>query len=1202
MDPAEPAAGLMLLHGNRPEVLREVLIAWLRAHPLGPLENETILVHSNGIAQWLRLAVAEQGVAAALDFVLPARFVWQAYRVVLGPALVPEESPLDKASLLWRLMRLLPEWAHGLPTGPLDAGVEATRQGAGLRQFLADPADVRKRYQLAWRLADLYDQYQVYRADWLDAWARGRMVLPDGRGGEVPLPPGQRWQAQLWQAVLAECASTAPVGRAAIHHAFMQQLADPGSGCRPAGLPRRIVVFGISSLPLQVLEALASLARWAQVVVCVHNPCRYYWADIQGERELLRRRFRRQRHRDRHAVAVDEALLEQGQPLLASWGRQGRDFVAALDDHDDPEVRARFGHEFAALQHRMDLFESPGGATLLAQLQDDILELRSLPESRSQWPAVDVCADGSIRFQMAYSAQREVEALHDQLLAAFAADPTLQPRDVIVMVPRIEEYAASVQAVFGVYRRSDWRHVPYTLADRGEQQADPLLIVLRQLLQLPECRLGVGQLFEWLDVPALRARFGLREDQLPLLRRWVQRANVRWGLDAGHKALFDLGQDVSVAQRHTWLFGLQRLVLGYAVGQDAQPWLGMEPCAEAGGLEAEALGGLAQLLDTLLEWLPRLQGNASVAEWVNCFRRMLDACFEPVCDEDERTLERFRGILEDWRGACALAAFDDELPVAVALEHCFGQLDRAGLSQRFFGGAVTFATLMPMRAIPFRRVYMLGINDGDFPRRQWVPDFDLMAVHPRAGDRLRREEDRYLFLEALLSAREHLCISWVARDIRDNTERPPSVLVAQLRTHLDRGWALADGRTSVSDALTVRHPLQPFSLEYFPSEPGMAACANDPRVLWTYAAEWRQPAMRAANQAAPAGGTAGPDTGPDAGNASAPVRTLSELQRFLRQPLACFLQHRLQVSFPSGPDLPEDTEPYDLDGLQRWQLLDGLLSTLRSALLSSNAPDAPALLADGPDADLLRPVLERLRRAGDLPDAALGDILERELLEKLAIPLERCRAACRHWPEIAPDDLRIQQTVTLSSHILRVEGRLGGWRCDPAGQWARIHLLASGLVKGSGRNPRYDLRHALSAWVEHVAGHVQGRAHHSLLISPKGAIEFEPLESGQAREIWHELWRAWVDGMQAPMPVEADTALTWLRQGASRDPDSPAYVKAQACFAARAAGQPVWRRYYPDFDALCAHDGFFDAARRLYGALDDAVRRPGGTERPGVPA
>ena len=1154
----------MLVHGNRAEQLRDVLVAWLRGNPLDPLENECLLVHSNGVAQWLRLAIARSdtgcGVAAALDFLLPSRFVWQAYRTVLGEQSVPQDSPLDKDPLTWRLVRLLPQLADRSGYEPL-------------RRFLAGDTDVRKRHQLAQRLADLFDQYQVYRADWLQAWARGDLTLPDARGHAVALTEDQAWQARLWQALQLDLGlSDRPVGRAAIHEAFMERLRTADQAARPAGLPRRVVVFGVSSMPRQTLEALAALARWVQILVCVNNPCAHYWADIQGDRDLLRARFRRQQQRPGRVQAADEASLhQQTQPLLASWGRQGRDFMGLLDDFDDPEFRARCGSALTALHHRIDSFDALPGATLLEQLQDDIRDLRPLAETQSLWPAVDPLQDTSIRFQGAHSAQREVEILHDQLLAAFAADPTLQPRDVIVMVPDIEAYAPHVQAVFGLHERDDWRRIPYALADRGQRHADPLVIVLEQLLSLPRLRLGVQEVLEWLDVPALRARFGITDDDLPRLRRWARESNVRWGLDAEQRAGFELHQSTEAAHQYTWSFGLQRMLLGYATGADAGPWGGVEPYDEPGGLQAAALGGLARLLERIRQTWQALREPAAPTLWVERCRALLDDFFLPDTDEDRHTLLRFRQCLQDWQQLCEDAQVVEALPVTVVAEHCLAALDQTGLSQRFFAGAVTFATLMPMRAIPFRRVCLLGMQDGAYPRSRVPADFDLMATHARAGDRSRREDDRYLFLEALLSARDQFYVSWVARDIHDDTEQAPSVLVSQLMEHLNRGWTCVDRDRLVSAALTCQHPLQPFSRRYFSLDP-----QTGPQALFTYAAEWRgRPSAREDQRAlAPA---------------EAPIEPvdLSALMRFLRDPVKTFFQERLRVRFEASESDAEEVEPYSADGLQGWKLKQFLLDGVQRAQRESQA---------GALADALESGLSRLRRRGDLVSGPLGAWSADALRKTLERPLDEYADACAHWPVQVESPLRLQSPLDLDDGSVPCTffDTLSGWRRNAQGDWCRVHLLASDLVDGK---KHYRLAVMLRPWLEHLCAQVHGRPLTTWMISPKGSVTWGPddrpdeSESFSWSSLWTSLWAARLQGLCSPAPVEAHTAGLWLRTGQPADPTDKSWAALRSCYERECSKSLYLRRSYPDFEALVAGSAFFEWSRLLYGALDQMVGR-----------
>src|SRR5690606_9040861 len=438
-------------------------------------------------------------------------------------------------------------------------------------RFLAEDDDLRKRHQLAERLADLFDQYQVYRADWLEDWAAGRDQLRKASGQTVALGAEQCWQAELWRELLADVgAEGLAQSRAGVHRRFIARLRELDQA--PRGLPRRVMVFGISSLPAQALEALGALARFTQVLLCVHNPCRHHWADIVPDKDLLRHQSRRQQRRpDMPADLPPELLHQHAHPLLAAWGKQGRDYINLLDSYDNPDdYRALFPAQ------RIDLFSEDEPAALLGQLQDDILELRPLAETRERWPAVDPARDRSVRFHIAHSPQREVEILHDQLLERFGADPSLHPRDVIPMGPDIDTTTPHFQAVFGRFNRLDARHIPFPLADQGRRGREPLLIAVEHLLNLPDSRFAVSEILDLLDVPALRERFGIAESDLPVLHRWIDGAGVRWGLDAEQRQRFGVPADL---EQNSWLFGLRRMLLGYAVG-DGQPLDDIQPYGE----------------------------------------------------------------------------------------------------------------------------------------------------------------------------------------------------------------------------------------------------------------------------------------------------------------------------------------------------------------------------------------------------------------------------------------------------------------------------------------------------------------------------------------------------------------------------------------------------------------------------------------------
>src|SRR5471032_3273312 len=881
--------GLLILHGNQMEQLRAAVFQWLRNHPLGALESETILVQSNGVAEWLKIALAEEmRVCAATRVALPARFLWETYRGMLGRERVPARSAFDKGPLTWRLMRLLPTLLADPVFTPL-------------RHFLAD-GEAERRLQLAERLADLFDQYQVYRADWLDDWAQGRDQLRNARNEAHPLPEDQRWQGQLWRAVIADVEPhERELGRATVHTEFVRASA---AGEEPLGrLPRRIVIFGVSALPYQSLQALASLSRYTQVLLAVPNPCQFYWGDIIEGRELLRTAHRRQQLRngqDLGAIPLEE-LHAHSHPLLASWGRQGRDFIRMLDEFDEASAAAAAEND-AGGDHtaplRIDLFSDGEGNTLLSQVQAAIRDLLPLSEHPQIPPPDD---DRSIEFHVTHSVQREVEVLHDQLLAMFADGSGLRPRDVVVMVPDIDTFTAAIHAVFAQHRRSDPRYIPFEIGDVNDRSVNPLLVALEWLLRLPQQRCRQSEVRDLLDVPALSSRFGLHDDDLPTLGRWIEGSGVRWGLDQQHRSGLGLGP---AGEQNSWLFGVRRMLLGYASGEDAA-FAGIEAYGEVGGLDAALAGSLAQLVEALLHWRAVLAQSHSPAEWGVQARALLAAFFKAGEEGDRLTLAHLDDALNNWLETCEGAQYDEAVPLAVLREAWLGLLDEPTLNHQFVSGGVTFCTLMPMRAVPFRVVCLLGMNDGDFPRRAPKADFDLLAQPgmARPGDRSRRDDDRYLMLEALLAARDKLYISWVGRNVRDNSEQPPSVLVSQLRDYLKTGWNMQD-----LHARTTEHALQPFSRRYF--EAGG---------LLTYAREWR---------------AAHVDDAADAAQTELPPYELDEkfrlkliaLTQFMRQPVRYFFRQRLGVTFGENALVGEDEEPFSLNALERYLLEDVMLN------------------------------------------------------------------------------------------------------------------------------------------------------------------------------------------------------------------------------------------------------------------------------------
>ena len=1200
------ATGFMVLHSNQLEGLRELAVQFIRNHPLPVLAPEVLLVQSNGMKHWLELALAKDlGICAATQVELPSAKLWQIYRAVLGPDSVPAHMPLDKSPLVWRIMRLLPHLLAQPSFAPL-------KNYLGQAEDEASPMN-RRAYQLAAQLADVLDGYQNYRADWLEDWAQARDQLRTQAGTNAsafttPLPTAQSWQPALWRDLLQDLATDEAVqlalsdvnnannsafrSRAEVHEAFMAKMAslhelNEGKGQRPAGVPHRIMVFGVTSLPMQTVQALAALGRVCQVLMLVQNPCQHYWGHVVESRvPLARLSKQRQAHKAGLPVPQDDGSLSEADqytlhtdthPLLAAWGKHGRDYLHLLDGFDDVD-------QYKGQFNRVDVFVDPAHTAadagrepnMLEHLQSALLNLEPLPNT----PAPVQANDTSIDMVQTHSAQREVEVLHDRLLAWLDADPTLKPADIMVMVPDMANFAPHIHAVFGRFAHSaqyhaqhhDPRHLPYTVADTTPR-TEPLVQALDTLLQLPQLRVTRVEWQSLFEVAAVRERFGLEEHDVAQLDTWLADAGVRWGLDAQHRKPWGIAPDMPDANQNSWLFGIERLLLGYAMGSSittgamdsavkpnasalasagahslATPWLDTLPQAGVGGLDARVVDGLLQWLRHTQIALLKLRQEHTPTEWVAVLQQLVALFFKPSDEADERLIERVMAPLETWLAECQLARLDTPLPLVVVREHWMAQLQQPAMQRRFFGGGVQFATLMPMRSIPFKCVCLLGMNDGDYPRSQTPRDFDLMSdaahasaaqSHWRAGDRSRREDDRYLFLEALLSARDKLYISWQGRRTTDHEVKPPSVLVAQLMDYLNAVWTQRNDKGEPTPACVAPlQPLQAFSPKYFTQGSGFA----------TYADDWQRALSCTAT--ASASRTALSDSTAESSSAKAPTElTLQDLQRLLRQPVEVFLAERLRLRLDQPEEAAEEEEPFSLDGLEKYKLN-------QSIALADDAQHA----------------LAQLRLSGQLALAGFGEAQQSALLRDRDTLRKQLDALLPQWPHTLPVQSAHWQ---LGSTRLSAEWANGQtlWRSNTAvdgtgtntgtdTKWLQVTLRPGAVTEGKKENqvPRIDTLSQL--WLHHLAACASGTPTTSVQIGFDAAIELKPITADAALAHLQNLCDVYLEAWAQPLPVAAKTACALVMglYGGSKD----AMGKAQTAFN----GAHQKRGEYQDSQAL----------------------------------
>lgn len=929
---------MLYVHRSERADLLAVRLAQILGEPLDdPLTAEVVAVPTRGVERWLtqrlshRLGCTDRGsdgVAANIDFPFPGTLVGAAMAAATG--IDVRTDPWSPERAVWPLLEVVDAHLGDSFLEPLNAHLRASspeREDGALTRFAA----VR-------HLADLYDQYGVHRPELIRSWANGDY-------GDVL--PRQRWQADLWQRLRSRIGIDSPAER--LERASQRVVEDPGI----VGAPGRISLFGLTRLPVSYLMVLRALAEHRDVHLLLLHPSGALWEAVSATFPAPPGGLRR----------VDDPTDSLPRnPLLRSWGRDAREMQLVLG------AQGAFEDEYAAVPG------DPDGTLLhliqLAVRSDQPPHGLAPPGKDDRRPLLQE-RDRSLQVHSCHGRYRQVEVLRDAILHLLSADPTLEPRDVIVMCPDVETFAPLVQAVFAAEPPASLGdsvspEVRVRLADRSLRQTNPLLGTAAALLELAESRLTASQVLDLAGHEPVRRRFRFDDDELGILERWVIDTGTRWGLDGEHRQRWKLG----FLAANTWESGLDRLLLGVAMAEhDCRLFEGTLPLDDVASTDVDLAGRFAEYVARLGDATRKLTGRKPVADWMQALKESTEslACADPhdIWQEDQ-----LRRVLEDLAAESAISSDPDtDRPDTDRIEPRLTIPElRAVLANRLQGrptranfrtGDLTVCTLVPMRSVPHRVVCLLGLDDGAFPRHPERDGDDILSAEPRVGEKDARSEDRQLLLDALLAATDHLVIAYSGRDERTNRVKPPSVPVAELLDTIDQTVRPPEGHRLARDAVVVEHPLHSFDPRNFQD------CTLGVNGPWSFSRVDLEGAES----------LVGPRRRPLSFMASrlppwdASVISLDSLTAFVKGPVHWFLRERLGIYVNGSRDEPDDRLPIELTSLEEWGVGDRLLkAVLDGADLEGalNAERSRGLIPPGPLSESVLeavvPAVEQLAR------------------------------------------------------------------------------------------------------------------------------------------------------------------------------------------------------------------------------------------------
>lgn len=868
-----------------------------------------VMVDSQGMKHYVNMGIAKNlGVSMNIDFPLVSRGVYSLCRSILGEDKVPKESLYKREILVWRIERIL--------QAPSFIDDEAASAANHYWQKASDQQ--KARFVLAQNTADVFEQYMQFRPDWFNKWEQNQRVFANKNAIADVLEP---WQMLLWQRLQSD--EAAVNGNPAHPASIIQQAIDnfePGAH----DLPKILYIFVVNALSPQQLVLLEKLSQDIDIYFFHLNPCVEFWGDIVSEKARLHQILK---------VGIENLLDEDSpNPLLANLGKQGRVLFKQLQQIDYPDFTNN-----ALFQDFED--EAKGNAkTVLQAIQQDLLHAKI-------GVAGALAEDNSVSIHSCHSYLREIQVLHDQLLHIMQNDTeaNIKPHDIIVLCPAVEDYAPYVKSVFrDVYdeQAPNNPQLVCSIADRAPLDANPLVRMFMDMLKLPDSRFNVTVLIDYLHIESVQRRFELNQEEVALCESWIASANIYWGKDKAHKAKVIDSDEVD--ELYTWEWGLSRL-LKSALFSDAQA--NELPFAMLDCVEGQGLGVLAKLIlfiESLQTIHQALFVEKTMPDWLSFMQTdILEQLFDD--SQDESAVNAIKRAIEQINTNVQKASYVEKVNLSVAREAIKGVLSKPDPLNQFNTGQVTFCSMIPMRSVPFKVVCVLGLNDGVFPRTSQTLSVDLMTQEPpKETDRSRRNEDRYMFLEAIISARNYLYLSYQGKSLKNNSNREPSLVLREFMDYLKLAF----------DCQPIyQHTLQAFSHKAFSNK-------EKQHPLWAKRPSFARAWLDVANASIE------DNTIIKRQYALPRCASLDELVAFFDDPLAAFTNYHMQLSFERYVNAQSDIEPFSISGLTRYKLNTSILegSTTHQS-------------------QRFEQTFERLFQTGDLPALSRGQHIDERLYE-----------------------------------------------------------------------------------------------------------------------------------------------------------------------------------------------------------------------------
>ena len=729
---------LTIYRSNKAEWLAEILGQELRLNPPEITEEVNIIVSTWPSSRWLseRLSIINN-INALVKYPFPGTYLKRLVKRIIG--IDPDEKdPWEKNQLVWNILELLPELMKEEEAQVIRSWLE-----------ISDKKDTQinlNLWDLANNIAETFDDYILYRPEIIKQWLSKKTKK---KSREISVNKNILWQEILFN-LLYKKINKDPFC-IQVEKAIKRLKKDDIS---KLDYPKNLYVYGLSSLaPLQI-DLIQAFSKVINIKIYIISPCNDLWQRCEARRLQFRNTWN---------TPPDRQWLLESPRLEAFLGRMGAEYQQLLEGSGEYQLGDRNEEDIFSLT--ADIATNKGNKpNLLEQLQQELLSTKSeniLTKEKS---------DKSLLFLKSPGKYRQVELIRDHILQLFSDDIEIQPRDILIMTPQVDSYAPIITSVFNNIDKNTTQ-LPWVITDKSQEDKVGLIHFVLNLFEISVSRLTASIFENLLINPALRTQQNISIDEVSDIIKSLQSAGFTWGLDSSER----YGEET-----HSLCWCLERFLLGLVLPDNPINGIShISPYSE--NISSTEFIKAWGILSKLCNYIDAIRSKRSCKEWIKLITSLVKDLFgdggEWAWEEQQLlTVVNNWGLITD---NCEL-----EIDCLVVKDIITKALSSTNGKFGHRTGKITISALEPMRAIPHKIIIIMGLESRTFPRIENRRSFNLLERKRELGDPNQYDKDRYSLLEALISTRQNLLVSWNSKDEKTGEDLEPPSPIQQWLNYL----------------------------------------------------------------------------------------------------------------------------------------------------------------------------------------------------------------------------------------------------------------------------------------------------------------------------------------------------------------------------------------------------------------------------------